>query len=116
MTVATHRVALGDTVVALRELTVAEVRAWINETSGSDWRDPLHALALEDIGLDELARMSDTPAAALEAFSPSELAPLVDAARALNPFFFRIKSALQWAAGRRAETPGQTSTGPSAGS
>lgn len=74
--------------VRVRELTVAEVREWLNDSQGTGYRDPIHALALPEIGLDELARMTDRTASELEAFAPSELQLLADAARELNPFFF----------------------------
>ena len=44
--------------------------------------------------LDDLARMSDATAEALEGFTTSELEPLRDACKALNPHFFRVRAAL----------------------
>lgn len=86
--------------VTVRELTVAEVRAWVTESAASTFRDPVQAMVWDDLGLDELARMCDVGSSELEAFSPSELAPVLEAARSLNPAFFRLRAALQWAARR----------------
>ncbi len=92
--------------VWVRELTVAEVRDWINDSQTAGYRDPIQALALPDLGLDELARMTDRTASDLEEFAPSELQLLADAARELNPFFFRLRAALQWATGKlQSQTP-----------
>ena len=103
-------------VVTVRELTVAEVRDWVTDSAAAGVRDPIHALALEGLGLDELARMISCPAADLEAFTPSELGELLAAAKALNPHFFRLRSALEWATGRLLRNdPPETSTATSAG-
>ena len=91
---ATHTLPLGDLLVTVRELTFAEVRAWLVETSASEYRDPVQALAFVGLGLDELARMCDVSADVLERFTASELAPLVEAAKALNAPFFRVRSLL----------------------
>lgn len=107
----------GGLQVTVRELTVAEVRDWVTDSAAAGVRDPIHALALEGLGLDELARMISCPAAELEAFTPSELAELLAEAKALNPHFFRLRSALEWATGRALRNePPETSTATSAGS
>ncbi len=90
-------VPVGDGCIVVRELTFAEVRAWVNESAASTTRDPLHAMAFDDFGLDELARMCAADAEALEAYSPSQLAPVVEAARKLNPHFFQVRATLLWA-------------------
>lgn len=104
----------GPLVVTVRELTVAEIRAWVNESAAAEWRDPVHATAFEDVGLDEIARMVDVPIATLERFTPSELAPVVEAAKGLNAGFFRLQSAVQWATRRlRPDAPPEASTAAS---
>lgn len=117
---ATLKVALppGDEsirVVEVKELTVGEVRAWVTETAATTWRDPIQATVWEDVGLDELARMTDASAEDLESFTPSELEPVIEAARKLNPSFFRLRAALHWAARQTAPAVSPTeSTEPSA--
>lgn len=83
-----------DFPVTVKELTVGEVRNWLLDAETGVSEDPLHALALEDCSLADLARMSDIDARALEDYAPSELAPLIAAARELNPHFFRVRAAL----------------------
>lgn len=78
--------------VVVRELTVAEVRNALltDEAIG----DPLQSLVFDGFGLGDLLAQCDASAADLERFTPSELAPLVDACRELNPFFFRVRAVL----------------------
>lgn len=94
MTAATQTFQVGDQTITARELTFGEVRAWLVEETASSQRDPVHALAFPGLGLDELARMCDAPIEILETFTPCELAPLVEAVRALNPPFFRVRKLL----------------------
>ena len=86
-----------EMVVTVKELTVTEIRNWIVESSAATWRDPVLATVWEDIGLDELARMTDCSATDLEDFTPSGLQPVLEAARNLNQHFFRLRSYLLWA-------------------
>lgn len=90
---ASKGVKLGDISVTVRELTFAEVRDWMVETEHGG-RDALHVLAMDECGLDELARMSDAPITVLEACTPSDLVPLIAACKELNPHFFRVRAAL----------------------
>ena len=78
--------------VVVRELTVAEVRNALltDEAVG----DPLQSLVFDGFGLGDLLAQCDASAADLERFTPSELAPLVEACKDLNPFFFRVRAVL----------------------
>lgn len=90
-----REVALPDDFqVTVKELTVGEVRNWMLDAETGVSEDPLHALALEECSLADLSRMSDIDARALEDYTPSQLAPLVAAAKELNPHFFRVRAAL----------------------
>ncbi len=94
MAVAHKTVQVGEQTIIARELTFGEVRAWLVEATATTQRDPVQALAFPGLGLDELSRMCDAPVAVLETFAASELMPLVDAAKALNPPFFRVRNLL----------------------
>lgn len=114
---ATLGVDLSGRLVTVKELTVAEVRAWLVETEAGLHVDPLHALAFEDCGLADLVRMCDATAEELEAYAPSDLAPLVEACKGLNPHFFRVRAALSGAARvMLAEAEALTSTATAAAS
>ncbi len=92
---AAHTVQLGDLAVTVRELTVGEVRDWLaGIEKGTALVDAGGEFVWDDLSLADLARMSDAPAAAFDAFAPSELEPLREAARALNPHFFRTRAAV----------------------
>lgn len=87
-------VSLGTLAVTVHELTVTEVRdALVGEEAGA-YVDPFHALVFDGFGLNDIARMCDVSAVVLEAFAPSDLAELVAACQAVNPFFFRMKTAI----------------------
>lgn len=91
---ATRLIELPGLSVTARELTVAEVRSWLVESEAGAPVDPLRAMVFDDCSLDDLARMSDAAATSLEGFTNSELEPLRDACKALNPHFFRVRAAL----------------------
>jgi len=66
---ATTTAYLGGQVITVKELTVAEVRqVLITEPPAAD---PLHALAFDGFGLNDLALLCTATAAELEAFTPS---------------------------------------------
>lgn len=96
----TFQVAGHDSLlqIAVRELTVSDVRRWLAEASASLDRDPLHALALPDIGLDDLARMTSASTGILESLTIRQLQMVADTARDLNPHFFRVREAIDQAA------------------
>ncbi len=90
-------VSVGDGKIVVRELTFAEVRSWLAEEDVKQFRDPIAVMAFEDIGLDDIAHMVDVSATDLEKYRPSELEPVIAAARRLNPHFFRLRAALMQA-------------------
>ena len=94
----TSQVHLGPRVVTVRELTFADVRDWLRRREILKSCDVIHALAFEDFGIDDLAEMSDATTEEMESCAPSELKPLVEACKALNPHFFRTRAALAQAA------------------
>lgn len=91
---AIRHITLGSRTVTIKELTVGEVRDWLTEVENERSEDPVHALALAECSLSDLARMSDIAAGSMEAFTPSELGDLVKACKDLNPHFFRVRAAL----------------------
>lgn len=95
---ATLLVDLPGRSVTVRELTVAEVRDWLVAVESGATFDVIQALSFDECGLDDIARMCDATAKELEVFAPSDLAPVMDACKALNPHFFRVRAALSGAA------------------
>ncbi len=88
---ASKSVQLPGLLVEVRELTVREVRDMLMSDAP---RDAVRAYAFEDFSLDDLAAMTDCPANALDDYAPSDLEPVVAAAKLLNPHFFRPRAAL----------------------
>jgi len=108
-------VELSGLSATVRELTVAEVRAWVVEQEAGAAVDPLRAMIFDDCSLDDLARMSDISAETLEGMTYSQLVPLRDACKGLNPHFFKVRAALLGVARRiQAEIESMTSTDQSA--
>ena len=104
-------VPLGAHSVTVRELTVTDVRDRLLAEESGAAIDPIRALVFEGFGLDDLAGMCDVSAEVLEGFPPSELAELVTACQAVNPFFFRVKTLLV-EAGRRVQLELQARSSP----
>jgi hypothetical protein len=82
----------GEQEITVKELTVSEVRQVLLTAPSA--ADPLHALVFDGFGLNDLALMCTASAEDLEALTPSELKPLVEACKDLNPHFFRTRAAL----------------------
>jgi hypothetical protein len=107
---------LGERKVLVKELTLAELRAWLAELparAGSDLVDDL--FADQDLALADLPVFSDFPAEALGDYAPSELAPLVESIREVNAHFFATWRRRMEAARRLMETPPSASHAPSPG-
>ena len=85
---------VGEVTVTVRELSVAEVRAWVAEFEAGDRVDPIRSMVFDDCSLDDLARMCDMPAEAMEAHGPAGLADLHAKCKAINPHFFKVREAL----------------------
>lgn len=91
----TDTVQVGSRTVTVRELRVAEVRAWFDRAASGRPVDPMRRLVLPDCSLDDLAMMTDCPAEVLEEEgTESELSALRDVCKRLNGFFFRTRAAM----------------------
>lgn len=93
---ATADVTIGDLTVTVRELTVAEVRDWVREIEiGTRPIDPAGDALFEDVCLGDMALMSNASGDFLAGFGPSELQPLADLCKKVNPHFFRLRAVVQ---------------------
>lgn len=93
----TKEVVIGDCHVTVRELTVGEVRAWLNHIKQLE-SDLIGDALFEDISLGELCQMTDANLAELDTFTPSELREVAAVAKELNPDFFGMRARLTAAA------------------
>lgn len=93
---ATAVVEVAGRTVTVRELTVAEVRDWVREVEiGVRPIDPAGDALFEDVCLGDMALMSDASGDFLAGFGPSELQPLADLCKKVNPHFFRLRAVVQ---------------------
>ena len=74
--------------IAIRTLTVGEIRAWLRELGERPKDQPVDLIGetlFAGITLRELSLLTDLPLVSVEALTPADLAPLVDAFLAANP-------------------------------
>lgn len=89
-------IELAGQSLTVRELTVAACRDWLREIeAGLRPVDPAGDALFEQITLGDLAVMCDADPDWLAGFTPSELQPLADLCRQVNPHFFRLRAVVQ---------------------
>lgn len=82
-------VPLGDRKVMVKELTLAEIRAWLEEAAQRLTVGLVDELFDDkDLSISDLPSFCDMAADQFEGFGPSELEPLVDKIREVNARFF----------------------------
>lgn len=83
-----NMVKVGDAEIAVRTLTIGEIRAWLREL-GERPKDQAVDLIGETLfagmTLRELTMLTELRPLAVESLTPAELAPLVSAVLAANP-------------------------------
>lgn len=90
----TREIQHGDRRITVKELTLAEIRAWLADAEHGHDPDVVGDLLFDDCRVSELEKFSDADPAALEAMTQSELGELVAATRELNPHFFALRARL----------------------
>jgi len=89
-------IMLGDRPVTVKEMTVTDVRDWVKAIeAGTLPIDPAGNATFEDVGLLDMALMSDAPLDWLAGFAPSDLQPLAELCQKVNPHFFRCRAVCQ---------------------
>ena len=94
----TQSVQLLDKTLTVRELTIAEQREWLTSKTLDQSDDPVDALIIEGVHLQDLAVCCGVTVEEFDGATPSALADLVQAARELNPGLFKLRQAMQMAA------------------
>lgn len=88
----TKPLVFNEQTITVRELTLGEVRNWYQAlAAGELFGDWVQETALEDIGLVDLAYMTDAAPDDLERLNHRQLVEIVAAARSLNPAMFRLR-------------------------
>lgn len=87
----TRELEFGELKVTVKELTVAEVRAWLNEPTNTKDRDFdlfTDLLTFDGIGIEEIYRFTDLKKELIETLPPSVLAKISAIIKELNSVFF----------------------------
>jgi len=94
----TKLVELGEGIsVTVKELTVAEVRAWLLEGERAKGHKPSAAESVGilffegDTALQDLAYMCGMKLSDFDDFTPSQIDKIMEVCKSLNPPFFRIQ-------------------------
>lgn len=91
----TKTVQTDSSTFTVRELSVNELRTWWNSiTTPGHHCDVVTEFSIPGISLDDLALLCDCEASAFDHLTSRELGFLDQAAKELNPAFFRLREAL----------------------
>lgn len=92
MKVVTREVEVCDITVIVKELTVAEIRAWLSEPAPSNEDREIDLLTdlmnFEGIGMDEIHRFTDLKKDIVEQLPPSAISKIAAVIKELNTVFF----------------------------
>ena len=80
--------------VTVRELTVAEIRAWLADVQQAQGADLVDVLLLKDTTLQDLMRMSSLSMDQINQLTPSQLRAVLDTAREINADFFVLRGGI----------------------
>ena len=80
--------------VTVRELTVAEIRAWLADVQQAQGADLVDVLLLKDVALQDITRMSSLSMDQINTLTPSQLRAVLDAAREINADFFALRGGI----------------------
>lgn len=99
--------------VTVKELTVADVRAWLRSLTDLNGFDAVDAALFQDEGcsIDDLLRMTDIDRAELDQLPPADVVKIIDKCKKVNPHFFRFRAAMVEIGGK--EEPARTPSAPS---
>jgi hypothetical protein len=85
-----RQVFTDNTSYTIRGLTVADVKKWLESFQIGRECDLVDELAADGVSLADLALMCDNTVAQFDCLTGRELQSVVDAAREVNPHFFRV--------------------------
>jgi hypothetical protein len=90
---------IGELRVICRELTVMQVRKWLEDAGKTQSLDIVSSALFPECTLDDLMRMTDLNADAVDQLRPSQVETVIGLCKELNPHFFallgRLTGALQ---------------------
>jgi hypothetical protein len=87
----TRELEFGELKVIVKELTVAEVRTWLNEPGNEEKKEFdlfTDLLTFDGIGIEELYRFTDLKKELIEELPPSAIAKISAVIKEINSVFF----------------------------
>ncbi len=84
----TREIVVDGQAVLCRELTVLQVRDWLNDMVRGASDDPLDSALFADCALGDVKRMTDLSDERIDAMRPSQLQQVIAVCKELNPHFF----------------------------
>lgn len=98
--------------VTVKELTVADVRAWLRSLADLQGFDAVDAALFQEEGasIDDLLRMTDIDRTELDQLPPADVVKIIEKCKKVNPHFFRFRAAMVQIGDRE---PAPTPSGPS---
>lgn len=88
-----REIEVGNRKVVIVELTVAEIRAWL-ESKSADSPDLVDSLLFEEASLTDVVAMTDLKAADIDGFTPSALDQVIAVCKEVNARFFAMRARL----------------------
>ncbi|WP_157314562.1 hypothetical protein [Chitinibacter sp. GC72] len=84
--------------VEVRELTVADIRLWLQDLLTVPEPDLIAEALFDELSLTDLPRLTSLMPAQIDSLTPSELRQVIEAAKAVNADFFGLRQKLTLAA------------------
>ena len=90
----TREVVIDDHAIICRELTVIQIRKWLEETGQGTTLDVVSEALFSDCSLTDLKRMTDLSDVLIDGLKPSQIQKVIEVCKELNPHFFAQLSRL----------------------
>jgi hypothetical protein len=90
----TREVVIDDQAIICRELTVMQIRQWLQDTGQPTNLDVVSEALFRDCSLADLKRMTDLSDDVIDRLKPSQVQKVIDVCKELNPHFFALLSRL----------------------
>ena len=84
---AVKTLTVGAQTFEVRELTVADIRLWLNDLLATPTPDLLAEALFDELSLADLPRMTSLTVERIEQMTPAELRQVIDAVKAVNGDF-----------------------------
>ncbi len=78
-----------NTDIVINQPTITEIKAYLEERKDAEF-DPVGDLLFEDCSVADVVFLTSLKNEEIDAMTPSEVQPIVDAAREANPAFFEM--------------------------